>query len=166
VTSWLEESAKNAYGSPEKGKKFAVEKIAKDKIDWEVAGIVSEARDEPRRPVVFIKAGDHKVLGMGSRSRLKIPANADVRSYELADYEELYAVRVDGSNERKPFFDLEDGGKVHGAQRKERFLFSVFGVDGAGQPRANNNIKLHFDQSDWDDTTTYGRYLRLPADAL
>jgi hypothetical protein len=166
VERWLEEAAASSYGPPEKGKKYAVERTVKSSIDWEVAGVVDEPRDRPRRPVVFIKAGDHKVLGLGSTARLRVPQGADVRPYELADYAELYSLPVEGGGERAPFFDLGQGGKVYGAERKERFLFSLIGVDDAGHPRANDQIKMHFDQSTWGDATIYERFLRLPAGAL
>jgi len=39
-------------------------------------------------------------------------------------------------------------------------------VDDASHPRANDQIKLHFDQSTWGDTTIYERFLRLPPGAL
>jgi hypothetical protein len=166
VKRCVEEAAAKAFGPAEPGKKFAVEKTIKDGIDWEVAGVVDEPPDEPRRPVVFVKAGDHKVLGMGSASRLRVPPQADQRPYELADYAELYSVPVAGEAEPAPFFDLGKGGKVWGAQRKERFIFAALGVDGAGQPRANNQIKMHFDQSTWGDPTIYERCLRLPPGTL
>jgi hypothetical protein len=164
VARRVEEAAAAAFGAPEKGKKFAVEKTVKDAIDWEVAGVVDEPAEQPRRPVVFIKAGDHHVLGMGSAARLRVPQAADVRPYELAEYAELYAVHVGNGPETAPFFDL--GSKVWGAERKERFLLSMVGVDSAGQPRANDKIKLHFDQSNWDDTTIYSRFLRLAPGTL
>jgi hypothetical protein len=166
VARRIEESAAKQYGPAEEGKKFAVERTVKGGLDWEVAGVVDEPADQPRRPVVFIKAGDHKVIGMGSAARLRVPAGADVHSYELADYSELYAVRVDNGPEKAPFFNLAKGGKVWGAERKERFIFTFIGVDDAGQPRANDQIKLHFDQSTWDDTTIYTRFLRLPTGTL
>jgi hypothetical protein len=166
VARRVEEEAAKLYGPPEKDKKFSVERSVKDAIDWEVAGVVDEVRDHPRRPVVFIKAGDHKVIGMGSASRLRVPSGAEVHSYELADYGDLYDVRVENGPETAPFFDLDDAGKVWGAERKERFVFSLIGMNSAGQPRANNNIKLHFDQSTWDDTTIYTRFLRLPPGTL
>ncbi|HSQ56236.1 MAG TPA: hypothetical protein VLM40_10890 [Gemmata sp.] len=166
VEKWVEEAAGHEFGMPEKGKKYAVERTVKDDIDWEVAGIVDEPREHPRRPVVFLKAGEHKVIGMGSTSRLRVPAGADVRNYSVVDYAELYHVPVEGSNERAAFFDLDKGGKVRGAERKERFIFSLIGVDAAGQPRANDQIKLHFDQSTWSDPTIYSRFLRLPRGAL
>jgi hypothetical protein len=162
----VEEAAERTFGPPEKDKKYAVERTVKDAIDWEVAGVVDGPREQPSRPVVFLKAGDHKVIGMGSAARLRVPLGAEVHSYALADYAELYAVPVAGSAEKAPFFDLQGGGKVWGAQRKERFVFSLVGVDDAGQPRANDQIKLHFDQSTWDDTTIYDRSLRLPAGTL
>jgi hypothetical protein len=166
VERWVEDAAAATYRAPEQGKKYAVERTVKDAIDWEVAGVIEEPRDRPRRPVVFIKAGDHKVLGMGSAARLRVPPGADVRPYELADYSDLYSLPVAASQERGPFFDVGGGGKVWGAQRKERFIFSWIGVDDAGQPRANDQIKLHFDQSTWSDPTIYERFLRLPSGAL
>jgi len=166
VERWLEDSAARTFGPPEKGKKYAVERTVKDAIAWEVAGVVEEPRDQPRRPVVFLKAGDHKVLGMGSAARLRVPRQADVRAYELTEYAELYALPVADSQEKAPFFDVGQGGKVYGAERKERFLLSWIGVDDAGHPRANDQIKLHFDQSTWSDPTIYERFLRLPAGAL
>jgi hypothetical protein len=160
----VEEGAATTFGAPEKGKKYSIERGVKGEIDWEVAGVVDEPRDGARRPAVFIKAGDHKVLGLGSTARLRIPQNADRRPYALADYSDLYALTVDGGTEEAPFFDL--GGKVRGAQRKERFIFSFIGVDDAGQPRSVDQIKLHFDQSTWSDPTIYERFLRLPPGTL
>lgn len=167
VEHWLEDAARQSYGAPEAGKKYAVEHGNKDDIDWEVAGVVDEARDQPRRPVVFLKAGDHKVLGLGSAAQLRVPANAERHPYQMVSYAELYAVPVDGTGEREGFFDMSNGGKVRGAERSgEKFLFSFAGVDSAGQPRADDQIKMHFDQSTWGDPTIYAKYLRLPAGAL
>ena len=74
---------------------------------------------------------------------------------------------IDGSEEKAPFFDLGQGGKVWGAERrKERFLMNVIGVDNAGHPRALDQMKMHFDQSTWGDPTIYQRYMRLPDGAL
>jgi hypothetical protein len=166
VERWLEDGAAHDFGPPEKGKKYAVERAVKDSISWEVAGVVDDPHDQPRRPVVFIQAGDHKVLGLGSTARLRVPRGADVRPYALADYSELYSLPVEGGADRAPFFDLGKGGKVYGAERKERFIFSFIGVDDAGHPRANDQIKMHFDQSTWGDPTIYERFLRLPPGAL
>jgi hypothetical protein len=162
VAKWVEEAARQQYGPPEKDKTFAIERSVKDHISWDVVGTVDEPRDKPRRPVVFLKAGEHKVMGMGSTARLRVQQGADVRKYALADYADLYSVAVAGTTDRAAFFDMDDGGKVRGAQRKERFIFSLIGVDAAGQPRANDKIMLHFDQSTWGDPTIYSRFLRLP----
>jgi hypothetical protein len=159
VEKWVEEEAAKQFGAPERGKKYSVERTVKGDVDWEVAGIVDEPRNQPGRPVVFLKAGDHKVLGLGSTARLKVPSGADTRRYALTDYQALYSLPVE-NGDRAPFFDL--GGKVRGAERKERFLLGFIGVDSAGQPRANDQIKLHFDQSTWSDPTIYGRFLRVP----
>jgi hypothetical protein len=81
----------------------------------------------------------------------------------MTSYADLYAVPVDGTGERAGFFDMDNGGKVRGGVRKrEKFLLSFVGVDSAGQPRADGQIKMHFDQSTWGDPTTFARFLRLP----
>jgi hypothetical protein len=162
----IEEGARQVHGAPEKDQKFCVARNFKDDIDWEVAGVVNDPADRPRRPVVFLNAGDHKVLGMGSAAHLRVPPRADVRPYQLGEYAELYSLPVAGGHEHAPFFDLGQGGKVWGAERKERFLFTILGVDDAGHPRANAQIKMHFDQADWDDATTYERFLRLAPGTL
>jgi hypothetical protein len=80
---------------------------------------------------------------------------------------DVYAVAVDGTQETGAFFDMDNGGKVRGAERKrEKFLLSFAGVDSAGQPRADDQIKIHFDQSTCGDPTIYAKYLRLPPGAL
>ena len=167
VQRWFEEAARTTYGPPEKGKKYTVERSLGDDIDWEVAGIVDEPRDQPRRPVVFLKAGEHKVIGLGSAARLRVPPTAETHPYDMVSYAQLYAIAVDGEGAQAPFFDMEHGGKVRGAERRnERFLLSFAGVDAAGQPRADDQIKMHFDQSTWGDPTVYGKYLRLPPGTL
>ncbi len=166
VPRWLEEAARQTYGPPEPKKKYCIERSVKDSVDWEVAGVVDESREKPRRPVVFLKAGDHKVIGLGSASRLRSADAGRTKRYELTSYADLYAVAVDGSGEKGGFFDMENGGKVRGAERKEKFLLSFVGVDAAGQPRADDQIKMHFDESTWGDPTIYGKYLRLPPGTL
>jgi hypothetical protein len=167
VEKHVEEAARQTFGTPEKDKKFCVARTLKDDIDWEVAGIVDEPRDQPRRPVVFLKAGEHKVFGLGSAARLRVPAGAKTHPYEMVPYSDLYSVVVDGGGQPAPFFDLGNGGKVYGAERKkERFMMSFAGVDSAGQPRADDQIKMHFDQSTWGDPTIYGKYMRLPPGTL
>jgi hypothetical protein len=167
VERWLEDAARQTFGAPEKGKKYSVERTVKDAIDWEVSGVVDEPRDQPRRPVVFLKAGDHKVIGMGSAARLRVPPTAESHPYEMTSYADLYAVKVDGSIEQAAFFDLDHGGKVRGAERKkEKFFLTFIGVDSAGQPRADEQIKMHFDESTWGDPTIYSKYLRLPPGSL
>jgi hypothetical protein len=167
VERWIEDSARQNFGPPEKAKKFCVERSVHGGIDWEVSGVVDEPRDQPRRPVVFLKAGEHKVIGLGSAARLRVPSTAEKHPYDMTSYADLYAVTVDGSQEQAAFFDMDNGGKVRGAERKrEKFLFTFAGVDSAGQPRADDQIKMHFDQSNWGDPTIYAKYLRLPPGTL
>jgi hypothetical protein len=167
VERWVEEAARQTFGPPEKDKTYSVERTVKDSIAWEVAGVVDDPREQPRRPVVFLKAGEHKVIGMGSGARLRVPAVAESHPYEMASYAELYSIAVDGGGERSAFFDMKDGGKVRGAERrKEKFFLSFVGVDAAGQPRADDQIKMHFDETTWGDPTIYGKFLRLPPGTL
>jgi hypothetical protein len=167
VERWIDDSARQLFGPPEKDKKFCVEHSVHGGIDWEVGGVVDEPRDQPRRPVVFLKAGEHKVIGLGSAARLRTPSTAEQHPYEMTSYADLYAVTVDGTQEQAAFFDMDNGGKVRGAERRrEKFLFTFIGVDSAGQPRADDQIKMHFDQSTWGDPTIYAKYLRLPPGTL
>jgi hypothetical protein len=167
VERCVEDAARQAFGPPEQDKKFSVERAVKDAIDWDVAGVVDEPRDRPRRPVVFLKAGDHKVIGMGSAARLAVPQAAEKHPYELTSYANLYTVKVDGTAEQAAFFDMKNGGKVRGAERKyEKFFLQFVGVDAAGQPRADDQIKLHFDERTWSDPTIYGKFLRLAPGTL
>jgi hypothetical protein len=163
VERWVEEASRENFGGPEGGKKYCCERTVKESIDWEVGGLVDESRDQPRRPVVFLKAGEHKVIGLGSAARLRVPPSAEKHPYEMTSYADLYAVSVDSSGEKAGFFDMEHGGKVRGGERRrEKFLMSFVGVDSAGQPRADDQIKMHFDQSTWGDPKIYAKYLRLP----
>jgi hypothetical protein len=167
VEKHLEAAAQQVYRQPEPNKKYCVERTLKEDIDWEVAGLVDEPRDQPRRPVVFLKAGEHKVIGLGSAARLRVPSYARTQPYAMVPYSDLYSVVVDGGGQPAPFFDLGNGGKVYGAERKkERFLMSFAGVDSAGQPRADDQIMMHFDQSTWGDPKIYSKCLRLPAGIL
>jgi hypothetical protein len=167
VERWLEDGAKQTFGAPQPDKKYCVERTVKDSIDWEVAGIVDDSREHPSPPVVFLKAGDHKVLGIGSAARLRVPPTAESHPYLMVSYAELYQVAVDGTGESGAFFDKAHGGKVRGAERKkEKFFLSFMGVDSAGQPRADDQIKMHFDESTWGDPTIYSKHLRLPPGAL
>ena len=96
-----------------------------------------------------------------------MPPSAEQHPYAIASYADLYTVKVDGSDEQAAFFDMEHGGKVRGAERKkEKFFLSFIGVDSAGQPRADDQIKMHFDESTWGDPTIYRKYLRLPPGSL
>jgi hypothetical protein len=167
VEKWIEDGARQQFGPPERSKKYCVEREVRDSISWEVSGVVDEPRDQPRRPVVFLKAGEHKVIGLGSAARLRVPTNSEQHPYDMTSYADLYAVTVDGTNEQAAFFDMDNGGKVRGAERKkEKFLMNILGLDSAGQPRADDQIKMHFDQSTWGDPTIYGKYLRLPPGTL
>jgi hypothetical protein len=167
VERWVEDAAKQTFGPPEQDKKYSVERRLKESIAWDVAGVVDDPREQPRRPVVFLNAGDHKVIGMGSAARLRVPPSADIHPYEMASYADLHSIIVDGSGEIAAFFDMDNGGKVRGAERKkEKFFLSFVGVDSAGQPRADDQIKMHFDESIWGDPTIYKKFLRLPPGSL
>ena len=87
------------------------------------------------------------------------PAGADVRPTSWPSIPSSTRCRWTAGQDKAPFFDMGKGGKVYGAERKERFIFSLIGVDDAGQPRANDQIKLHFDQSTWGDPTIYERFV-------
>ena len=166
VEKRVEDAAAKAFGPPEQGKKYSVERTLKDAIDWEVAGVVEEPPDRPRRPVVFVKAGDHKVIRPGQRvaaARAGRRRRASLRPHGLPRPLFRSNRRLAGA---RPVLRRGRGRQGVGRERKERFVLGLVGVDSAGQPRANDQIKMHFDQSTWGDTTTYERFLRLPPGTL
>jgi hypothetical protein len=117
VERWVEDAARQTFGPPEEGKKYSVQRTVRDAIEWDVAGVVDEPREQPRRPVIFLKAGDHKVVGMGSATRLRVPPTAEKHAYEMTSYADLYAIRVDDTGEPAGFFVMDSGGEVRGAER-------------------------------------------------
>jgi hypothetical protein len=167
VAKRLEDMARQTYGAPLKGMKYCVEQTVSDAVEWEVGGVFDEPREQPRRPVVFLKAGEHKVIGLVSAARLRVRPTTEKHVYETTSYADLYTVTVDGTAEQAGFFDMGNGGKVRGGERrKEKFFLSILGVDDAGHPRADDQIKMHFDESSWDDPTSYRKFLRLPPGTL
>ncbi len=159
----LEAASLAYYGSKEHGKTYSVEKSILFGFDFEVAGLVDTDYDHPAPPVIFVSSGEHKVLGVHSSAALQWPNAPDnIHGYDLADYQELQAVPVAGTNETRSMFNPSDDQQVWGADRMERFIFMWIGTDDAGHPRRNDKILLHFDQSTWMDPHLYDKYLRLP----
>jgi hypothetical protein len=166
--AWVENAARQSYGPPLKGKKFALERNAPMKTDWEVAGVVNSPSGHVAPPVVFASTGEHRVQGLFSSVGFVPPSDPIMsRTYRLAPYFELLQVPVAGTEQFSTIFDETNDHQVYGADRTlEKYIFVWIGTDDAGHPRRNDEILLHFDQSHWMDPGIYERYLRLPAGVL
>jgi len=165
--SWVETSAIQAYGPPERGKHFSLEKNSSMKLDWEVAGLVNTPRDMPTRPVVFVSAGEHRNIGIHSASSFNWAASSNrTRPYRLAPYQELTSVPIAGTVQQASIFNAENDQQVLGADRLEKYIFMWIGTDDAGHPRRDDEILLHFDQAQWNDPANFQNYLRVPPGLL
>ena len=158
VSKWVEEAASAAYHGPESDKKYAVERNVKDAIDWEVAGVVDESRDRPGRPVVFVKAGDHKVLGVGSAAAANPEASGSSHLCAGRLSRPLLAER--GEHEGREGAVLRRARQGLGRRTgAKRLVLAFTGMTDAGTPRAHDHIRLHYDQSAWDDANSYANFL-------
>jgi hypothetical protein len=165
--SWVETATAQAYGPPESGKHFSLEKNSSMKLDWEVAGLVETPRAKPTRPVIFVSAGEHRNIGLHSAASFNwASAGGRVRPYRLAPYYELTTASIAGTGQQASIFNAENDQQVLGADRLEKYIFMWIGTDDAGHPRRDDEILLHFDQAHWNDPANYNNYLRLPPGLL
>lgn len=161
--AWVESASQQAYGPPVEGKHYSLERKTPFKLDWEVAGVVNTPHQDPTRPTIFVSAGEHRNIGLHSSATFHWPiGNDSVRQYRLASYQELLAVPIAGTTQTASIFNPQNDQQVLGADRLEKYIFMWIGTDDAGHPRRDDEILLHFDQSEWSDPTNYERYLRLP----
>ncbi len=159
----LEEEACRAFGGPEPGKRFCVERHRPEKlVDWIVPETVAVPRGEQARPLLFSRAGYHGPAGISFRlEELESRTIREQSRYTIRCYEELEHLPVEGGY--GSMFDSR--GLVRGANRLEGSLLGGTGMLRAGHPRARETQLLHWDQYDFDDPHVLERSLRLPPPA-
>ena len=148
------------FGPPEKDKKYSVERTRQGR--HRLGGGRGRGRAaRPAAPAGRLPQG-RRPQGIRPGQRGPPARAADGRRRTATRWRPTrtcIALPVDGGSRARRSSTWATGGKVRGAERKkERFLLSFVGVDSAGQPRANDQIKMHFDQSTWGDPTIYSKY--------
>ncbi len=159
VANRIESAAREEFGVPLTGKRFAVEKSVPGKYDV----VVIDTFDTPSKlihPIVISSAGYHEVfhVSIDAPAILDSLEIAEDASYQLVSYDTLDAL------------PLKDGvasmfgpdGLVHFAGRPEGFLLAPSGILSAGQPRKRGTQRVRWDDYLHDDPHLLDKTLRLP----
>jgi hypothetical protein len=162
-TRRLEDRAMQEFREKEAGKTFYLEKKLPGKIDAVVPEIVDQSRAPTARPVLYYSAGAHQFVTVRPE-----PAMADAErrapreTYQLLPYEQLENLPFD--HHHASLFDKN--GLVRKADRLECTLLKPSGIFHAGHPRQRRTQLIYFDQSEFDDSKLFEKYLRLPSRAF
>lgn len=159
VSDTMESAARESFGPPLPGKRFAIEKHIPHKHDVVVVNTFT-AGPGASHPLVLSSAGYHEVcrikfLAPESIASLEIVEDA---SYRILDYETL---------DRLPLGDgvgsmFGTDGLVHNAGRPEGFLLAPSGILSAGQPRKRGTQRIRWDDFLHDDPHLLEKTLRIP----
>lgn len=159
VSDNLESAAREAFGSPLVGKRFAVEKHVPGKHDVIVTDTFYPG-PSASRPLVLSSAGYHEVC----RIRFSTPESID--SLEIVE-EASYRILNYDMLDRLPLGDgiasmFGPDGLVHNAGRPEGLLLSPSGILSAGQPRKRGTQRIRWDDFLHDDPHLLENTLRIP----
>ena len=154
----VEQAARQEFGSPLKGKAFALERDVESKYDLIIPKVIDPAAGS--RPIVRCRAGTHAVVdtAYGNADHVDEPVAAR-RGYVLKPYDELERLTTPGGRTVSMFLP---NGLVRGAERLEGTLFRPLGMLNAGQPRQRGTQLIQWDQYDFDDPRLLEKTLRLP----
>ena len=158
VAEFVEAAARRALGPPAAGKGFAVQKPMLGRALF-FPQLVPDDGARPRRPQVFVNAGEHLMMGVkpDDGTALATTVVADL-TYRLQPYAALTALPL-GDGVASMF---GSDGLVHDAGRKEGWLLAPTGMLSAGQPRQLGTMKIRMDAYDYDDPRLLERHLRFP----
>lgn len=160
VSEALEQASCSAYGRPEPGKHYCVERTMEDRIDWIVPETV-DTTGGAGRPILFSRAGYHGPAGIEYDPKELDDRMVQARkTYALRSYEELEQLPV--SDGRASLF--LSNGLVRDAGRLEGWLLWSTGMLDAGRPRQRGTQLIHWDQYEFDDPHLLEKCLRLPSD--
>ncbi len=160
VSEFIEAAARMQFGAPAGNRRFAVQRPAGGR-ELFVPDVIEDDGGRPRRPIVFISAGHHLVMGVTPvKTHAMRGATRSERRYRLEPYETLTHLPL-GDGVASMF---GSDGLVHDAGRGEGWLLAPTGMLSAGQPRQLGTMKIHMDAYDYDDPRLLERNLRLPAE--
>lgn len=159
VSDRIESAARQAFGAPLTGKRFAVEKSIPGKHDVVVIDTF-DTLPSPVHPLILSAAGYHEVFQVRFDTpkwidSLEIMEDA---SYQLANYDTLDALPL-GEGIASMF---GPDGLVHNAGRPEGFLLAPSGILSAGQPRKRGTQRIRWDDYLHDDPHLLEKALRIP----
>ncbi len=160
VSDRIESAAREAFGAPLSGKRFAVEKSVPGMHDV----VVIDTFDSQQglvHPFVMSSAGYHEVLQISFDASATNHAQfiAEDASYQLAEYSTLDALPL-GDGMASMF---GPDGLVHNAGRPEGYLLAPSGILSAGQPRKRGTQRIRWDDYLHDDPHLLEKTLRIPA---
>ncbi len=154
----LEAAAAQAFGKPEKGKRFVIERKVPWKFDTIVPKVV-QVQGRGERPVVRARAGWHGIINIAMDEAGHEAEVIDDNHYTLRPYDELERLTTPDGRVVSMFYD---NGLVKGAQRPEGVFFTPAGLLSSGQPRQRGTQMIHWDHYDFDDPELLQLVLRLP----
>jgi len=153
-TQQLEAAAVAAYGKPEEGMRYALERESGKKLNAHIPALLT-IDGEKQRPVVYVAAGWHSVVHVSFE-----PAKAAAHeTYALRPYADLELLPTPGGGYTSMFYD---NGLVRHAERPEGVYFTPLGMLSAGQPRQRETQLIYWDQYDFDAPDLLSWLLRLP----
>jgi hypothetical protein len=156
VAGYVEDAARAEFGPPKKGEKYAV-RATRSSRGLFLPALIADDGTNPRRPVVYINAGEHLVTAIGREPVANSMASPPA-AYILEPYIALTQLPL-GEGVASMF---GADGLVHNAGRAEGWLLSPTGMLSAGQPRQLGTMKIRMDAYDYDDPRLLERNLRLP----
>ncbi len=154
----LEAAALQAFGKPEKGKQFAIERRVPWKFDTIVPKVV-QTQGTGNRPVIRNRAGWHGIVNVAMDEQGHEDEVDSEISYTLRPYDDLEQLITPDGQMVSMFYD---NGLVKGAQRLEGVFFTPAGLLSSGQPRQRGTQMIHWDHYDFDDPELLNKLLRLP----
>lgn len=158
VAEFVEAAARGEFGMPSAGHPFAIQQNSPDKSLF-LPALVRDDGTRPRRPLVYVDAGNHLVMLIKPSGYDQASFRSDgQKTYTLEPYESL--TRLPLGNAVASMFGSD--GLVHKAGRQEGVLLAPTGMLSAGQPRQLGTMKIRMDAYDHDDPRLLERTLRFP----
>ncbi len=160
VSGGVESAARNAFGAPLDGKRFAVEKSVSGKHDVVVIDTF-DVGPNASHPLVLSSAGYHDVYQIKFNASETIDSTeiAEEASYRVLDYATLDRLPL-GAGVASMF---GPDGLVHNAGRPEGYLLAPSGMLSAAQPRKRGTQRIRWDDHLHDDPHLLEKTLRVPA---
>ncbi len=162
-TRQLENKAMREFKEKETGKTFYLEKKISGQIDAVVPEIVEQGKALSARPALYYSSGAHQFITARPEPEMEdSDRRAPRETYQLLPYEALESLPF--NHHRASLFDKN--GLVRKADRLECTLLKPSGIFHAGHPRQRRTQLIYFDQSEFDDSGLFEKYLRLPPRAF